>query len=133
MTEADTLKVGGKDMGGIDRTMLWLRVEGMAIFIAAIAAYAWSGGNWILFAVLLLAPDLFMLGYLQGPRIGAFVYNLGHVYAAPIALGALGMVFGINEALPVALIWIAHIGMDRMLGYGLKRPSGFKHTHLGKL
>lgn len=130
MSKTGKITIGENDMTDTDRTVYWLRIEGMAIFIAAIATYAWTGGNWILFAALLLAPDLFMLGYLRGPRFGAVIYNLGHVYAVPLALAAFGLIFTVSEAFPVALIWIAHIGMDRTLGYGLKRPSGFKHTHL---
>jgi hypothetical protein len=74
-----------------------------------------------------------MLGYVVGTRVGAVVYNVFHTYALPAALAAYGLVGGSTVAGSVALIWLAHIGMDRMLGYGLKYSSGFKDTHLGRL
>jgi len=112
---------------------LLLRLEGLAAFAGALAAYAYLGGAWTLFAALLLAPDLAMLGYLGGPRIGAAAYNLSHAYFTPLALAAAGLAFGAPTALSLALIWIAHIGMDRALGYGLKYASGFSDTHLGRI
>lgn len=112
---------------------LLLRLEGLAAFAAALAAYAHDSGAWTMFAVLLLAPDLAMLGYLAGPRIGAAAYNLAHLYIAPLALAAAGSAFGAPTAISLALIWIAHIGMDRALGYGLKYASGFSDTHLGRI
>ena len=107
-----------------------LRLEGALVFIAAVAGYGWLGASWGLFAVLLLAPDVFMAGYLAGPRLGALVYNVGHTYAVPIGIGAVAL--GTSSVLlgAGALIWAAHIGMDRALGYGLKHPSGFHDTHL---
>jgi hypothetical protein len=89
--------------------------------------------SWLMFAALFLAPDLFMLGYLFGNRVGARTYNLAHTYTAPLALGLVAffapdpMLFGIG------LVWAAHIGFDRLLGYGLKYGSGFKDTDLGKV
>lgn len=108
-----------------------LRLEGLFVLIAACAAYAQTGGNWWLFAALFLAPDLAMLGYLAGRKTGAFFYNLVHWYALPFAAIAWG-VFGQNAlALDIGLIWAAHIGFDRLLGYGLKYADGFGATHLG--
>ncbi len=112
-------------------TILWiLRLEGAAVLVVSVLAYAHVGGGWPLFAALLLVPDLFMLGYLRGRRTGAAVYNLGHTYTVPIGLGLFGLVYGSTPCTLVALIWIAHIGMDRAVGYGLKRGSGFNETHL---
>lgn len=110
-----------------------LRAEGLAVFAAALAAYAALGASWWLFAALILVPDLSMLGYLAGPRAGAFVYNAAHTYVAPALLGALA--YGVSAPLAgaIALIWTAHIGLDRALGYGLKYTTGFGHTHLGFL
>lgn len=107
-----------------------LRLEGLCVLLAAAALYALTDHSWWLFAGLLLAPDLFMVGYLTGPRIGALIYNVGHTYAVPLGLGALGVTLGLPLASGFALIWAAHIGMDRALGYGLKRPTGFHDTHL---
>jgi hypothetical protein len=108
-----------------------LRVEGAALAFAAIAAYAHLGGTSPLFAVLILAPDLSFLGYLAGARIGAAAYNAMHSTIGPILLGAFGALLGQHLAILIALIWIAHVGFDRAMGYGLKYASGFRNTHLG--
>lgn len=107
-----------------------LRLEGVALLALAVIGYARLGGNWILFAVLLLAPDLSALGYLAGNAIGAACYNLVHITVLPLALGTYGILAGQMMLVPFALIWLAHIGMDRLLGYGLKYPDAFTHTHL---
>ena len=109
-----------------------LRLEGAAAFAAAVALYAHAGFSWPLFVVLILAPDLAMLAYLIGPRAGAFAYNLVHTYALALPLGVAAFAFGSPVVAAIGLIWIAHIGMDRMLGYGLKYRSGFGDTHLGR-
>jgi hypothetical protein len=95
--------------------------------------YWLNGGSWILFVLLLLAPDLSMLGYLAGSRIGAAIYNAFHTYALPVILAAYGLLEGSSLAVSMALIWLAHIGVDRLLGYGLKYASGFKDTHLDRV
>jgi Domain of unknown function (DUF4260) len=110
-----------------------LRLEGLLEFLVAIALYAHLGANGWVFAVLLLTPDLSMLGYLVNPRVGAFTYNLAHTTALPLALGIGAFSLGASSLVPFALIWLAHIGMDRAIGYGLKDPSSFKSTHLGNL
>jgi|SRR5690606_27459727 hypothetical protein len=112
--------------------VLLQRVESLAIAALAVATYAWLGQSWLLFALLFLAPDLSMLGYLHSQRLGALIYNLGHNYAAPIILALFAPVIG-PLAYGLAAIWIAHIGFDRMLGFGLKLGRGFGETHLGKL
>lgn len=109
---------------------LFLRLEGLCIFLAAAGLYAPLDFSWWLFVAALLIPDLFMAGYLAGARVGALLYNTGHTYVVPIGLGALGYALAAPLAIAFALIWAAHIGMDRALGYGLKRPSGFRNTHL---
>ncbi len=109
-----------------------LRLEGLAVFLGAVSAYSWLGGSWPLFALLLLAPDLAMLGYRFGPGIGAAAYNAVHTYLTPAALGAAGLALGAPTMQALALIWIAHIGLDRALGYGLKYATGFGDTHLGR-
>lgn len=112
---------------------LLLKLEGAALAIAAIVLYAWSGSPWLTFAALILAPDLGFLGYLAGPRIGAIVYNTVHVTVLPLALGVSGLAAGNAVAQHLALIWLAHIGIDRALGYGLKYGAGFGFTHLGRI
>lgn len=111
----------------------WLRLEGASVLVLAILFYADHGPGWLAFALLLLAPDLSALGYLAGPRVGAATYNVAHAYALPLLLLAYGYWGGAATAVGGALIWLAHIGMDRMLGYGLKLPSGFQDTHLGRI
>ena len=110
-----------------------LRLEGLALFAAMVLLYAVWGGSWWLFAVLFLAPDLSFLAYLTDAKTGAIVYNGAHSYLAPVALMTLG--FGIAEplTLSIAMIWLAHIGFDRALGYGLKYAAGFGVTHLGSI
>ena len=108
-----------------------LRAEGLALAIAATAAYAHAGFSWGLFAALFLAPDLSFAAYRLGPKWGAAVYNLVHSTIAPLALGAAGLALGLPEAEAIALIGLAHIGFDRALGYGLKYSLGFGATHLG--
>ena len=110
-----------------------LRVEGIALLALSVLLYWANGGSWLLFGVLLLAPDLSMLGYLAGPKVGALLYNAFHTYAMPAVVGALGMIFASPVAISVALIWFAHIGMDRTVGYGLKYPTSFKDTHLERV
>ena len=102
-----------------------LRVEGVALLVLSVLLYRVNGGGWLMFGVLLLAPDLSMLGYLAGPQVGAAIYNMFHTYAMPAVVGALGMIFASPLTVAVALIWFAHIGMDRTVGYGLKYPSSF--------
>ena len=110
-----------------------LRVEGITLLALGVLLYRMNGGSWLLFGVLLLAPDLSMLGYLAGPRVGAAIYNAFHTYAVPAVVGASGMVLASPVAMAVALLWFAHIGMDRTVGYGLKYPTSFKDTHLQRV
>ena len=110
-----------------------LRVEGLALFAAAVAAYIWHGGPWWLFVVLFFAPDLSFLAFLGGPRRGALVYNAVHTTLGPIGLFAIGIAGGWTWAPSVALIWAAHVGFDRAAGYGLKYATSFQATHLGRI
>ncbi len=112
---------------------LLLRAEGLAIAAASIAAFRESGASWWLFAALILAPDLSMLGYLAGPRVGAAAYNAVHTYVGPVLLFGAAAALGAPTALAAALVWSAHIGVDRALGYGLKYADGFSATHLGRI
>jgi hypothetical protein len=108
-----------------------LRIEGLAIFAATLAAYHLIGGNWWLYALLILAPDLSMFGLLAGEKIGARAYNLAHTYTVPVVLGGIALIAGAAWLLPVAVIWASHIALDRALGYGLKYPDVSHATHLG--
>ncbi len=110
-----------------------LRLEGLAVLAIATTLYFMNGYSGLLFALLLLAPDMFMIGYLRGNALGARVYNAAHTYVAPLLLLSAGWLFSVQAPLMIGLIWTAHIGFDRMMGYGLKYESGFKDTHLQRL
>ncbi|MCR6670940.1 DUF4260 domain-containing protein [Devosia ginsengisoli] len=110
--------------------ILLQRLEGLAALGLGVAVYIWLGQSWWVFALLFLVPDIAMLGYLRSPRFGALTYNLVHTYAAPALLALSGLAVG-PLAYGLAAIWTAHIGFDRLLGYGLKLETGFEHTHLG--
>ncbi|NGN42519.1 DUF4260 domain-containing protein [Mesorhizobium sp. CGMCC 1.15528] len=113
---------------------LIVRLEWIVVAVGAIAAYAFAGGSWPLFVLLILAPDLAMLGYLAGPRVGAFAYNMLHVLIWPLVMLAVGLyIIGDALVVQIAFIWIAHIAIDRALGYGLKLATGFQDTHLGRI
>ncbi|MDX8440373.1 DUF4260 domain-containing protein [Mesorhizobium australafricanum] len=112
---------------------LVIRFEWVTVAALAIVCYAMTGASWWLFAVVILAPDLSMLGYLAGPRVGAVSYNALHILIAPLILLLVGALLSGRLTTAVALIWIAHIAIDRALGYGLKLPTGFQDTHLGRI
>jgi hypothetical protein len=109
-----------------------LRLEGLAVVAISAVLYARTGASWWLFAALWLAPDLSMLGYLGGPCWGARVYNAVHTYVTPAALALCALLLHAHVALAVALVWANHIGVDRLLGFGLKYAEGFGITHLGR-
>ena len=111
----------------------WLRAEGAATFAAGLAGFLWLGLPWYAFALLLLVPDLSAIGYLRGPRLGAFVYNLIHDLATGAVVAGIGLAIGSVPIAAAGAILVAHSGMDRMAGYGLKLPSSFKDTHMGRI
>jgi hypothetical protein len=110
-----------------------LRLEGVVVFFGAIALYISQGASGLLFGLLLFAPDLSMVGYRINPRFGSWMYNAVHTYALPAMLLALAFAARWAPGIHIALIWFAHIGMDRMLGFGLKYPTNFKDTHLQRV
>ena len=112
---------------------LLLRLEGLALFILATWAFAYNGTSWWLYAILFFSPDLSIVGYWAGPRRGAMAYNALHSTLGPAVLAGLGLFLETSMLLGAAVIWAAHIGFDRMLGYGLKYTSGFNDTHLGRI
>jgi len=112
---------------------LFLRLEGLTIFIGAILLFWQQGGSGLIFAVLLFAPDLSMLGYLVNLRVGALIYNGVHTYLPPALLLLIGVTAGHAVLMQLAAIWFAHIGMDRTIGYGLKYATDFKATHLQRV
>jgi hypothetical protein len=110
-----------------------LRAEGAALAAGALVLYAREDFGVVLLLVLALAPDVAFLGYLAGPRAGAAAYNATHTTLGPIVLGVAGVLSDADLAVQLALIWLAHIGIDRLLGYGLKYPDRFRETHLQRL
>jgi hypothetical protein len=118
----------------IDRLPRWLlRVEGLALLVAAVVLYFYFDYPWWLLLVLALAPDLAAVGYLAGPRVGAAAYDVTHTTTLPVTLAVVGVLADSDVAVQLALIWLAHIGADRALGYGLKYPTAFKDTHLQRV
>lgn len=106
-----------------------LHSEGLALFVAAVLLYAHLRGDGLLFVLLLFVPDAAMIGYMANPRLGSITYNAVHTLTAPIVFGLLALAAGWQLGIGLALIWLAHIGMDRALGYGLKYPTAFHDTH----
>ena len=135
MTETADQKTAGPELTGAASggVRILLRLEGLTLFAGMTLVYWLWGGPWWLFAVLFLAPDLSFLGYLAGPRIGAWIYNAMHSSVVPMAMLTVGFGFAPPLVLSLALIWLAHIGFDRAVGYGLKYERGFGFTHLGRI
>jgi hypothetical protein len=110
-----------------------LRLEAIALFVAGVLAYLQMNGHALWLLPLLLAPDLSMIGYLAGPRMGALTYNLGHNLVTALVVIAIGWFASIAPVALAGAILVAHVGMDRSLGYGLKLPTDFRDTHLGRI
>lgn len=111
-----------------------LQLESIFFFLVAVLFYNQVSGNWLLFVLLLLVPDISMVGYLKNPKTGALLYNLVHNYILALTLAIIGFTLLQNNFLTqIGIILFAHVSMDRALGFGLKEPTNFKHTHLGKI
>jgi Domain of unknown function (DUF4260) len=130
MSETDHQGTTGAVTGGV---RVLLRLEGLALLAGMTLVYGFWGGPWWLYAVLFLAPDLSFVGYLAGPKIGAWAYNAAHSTIIPMAMLTVSFGFAPPLVLSLALIWLSHIGFDRALGYGLKYHAGFGFTHLGRI
>ena len=130
MTDTAGAERSGAVTGG-PRTVL--RLEGLALFVGITLLYWVWDGSWWVYTVLFLAPDLSFLAYFAGPRVGAMLYNAAHSYMVPMALMTTGFATAEPLVLSIAMIWLAHIGFDRALGYGLKYGAGFGFTHLGRI
>lgn len=122
--------MNGSDRGIVD---LVLRIEAVALFLAGVLLYSELGGHWLWLLPLLLLPDVSALGYLGGPRLGAITYNLVHNLAIGLLALALGWFAAIAPLALAGAVVVAHVGMDRSLGYGLKLPTDFRDTHLGRI
>ena len=130
MTDIASADASGAVTGGA-RTVL--RLEGLVLFIGMTLLYYIWDGSWWIYVLLFFMPDLSFAGYLGGPRTGALVYNAAHSYLAPVAMMTGGFATASPLILSIAMIWLAHIGFDRALGYGLKYATGFSFTHLGRI
>ena len=130
MTDTAKTEATGAVTGGL---RILLRLEGLTLFAGMTLLYAVWGGSWWVYAILFLAPDLSFAAYLADPKTGAIVYNVAHSYMAPVALMTSGFALASPLVLSIAMIWMAHIGIDRALGYGLKYAAGFGFTHLGRI
>jgi hypothetical protein len=108
-----------------------LKLEELAMLGLSIYALILMDVKWWYYILLLLGPDVSMIGYIFGNRIGAFSYNLFHHKAVAIAFFVIGMAANIHLMKILGIVLFGHSSMDRIFGYGLKLHSGFKHTHLG--
>ena len=116
-------------------TTTWLRAEGLALGLLSILPITvCTSPRWI-FAVLFLSPDLSMLAYFRGPRLGAIAYNVVHCWVLVVLGFFVVWLFWRDNLFLLSLprILAAHIGIDRALGYGLKLPTGFRDTDLGRI
>ena len=110
------------------------RIESFAVLGFALFSYfSILEASGLLFLVLILLPDISMIGYLKDEVTGAVLYNIFHNYLFPSILLFYGFISGNTMLQQISLIWISHIAGDRILGYGLKKKEGFKHTHLKNL
>ena len=123
----------GRAIPSDNSPVIFLRLEGLALLFAACVGFQIQHGSWLLFALLFLAPDISMLGYFAGPRVGALAYNLLHTTTLYILVLGLGVRLASPLTIQVALIGLSHIGFDRLVGYGLKYATEFKDTHLTRL
>jgi len=130
MDETTAIQATGAATGG---PRIILRLEGLTLFAGMTLLYAVWGGSWWVYFILFLAPDLSFAAYLSGPKFGAMIYNAMHSYMVPMTLMVSGFGFEAPLVLSIAIIWLAHIGIDRALGYGLKYSAGFGYTHLGRI
>ena len=112
---------------------LLLRAEGLVLFAAAIALYVREDFSLLLLVVLFLAPDLAFVGLAAGQRAGAIAYDTVHTYVGPILLTSISLIAEWGTGVELGLIWLAHIGIDRALGYGLRYPNAFRDTHLQRV
>ena len=110
-----------------------IQLEGMIVMALGLYLYFTSGYSWWIFLLLLFVPDISMAGYMINTKAGAYLYNASHTFIAPLLLLLIGMMLSIDSLLMVGLIWMVHIGMDRMMGYGLKYETHFKDTHIQRL
>lgn len=113
-------------------TNVLLRLEGLVLFLASTFFYSQlpEPAGWLIYLLVFFLPDLSMLGYLGGPKMGALSYNAVHTTIGPLLLAFAAYAASWPLALDASAIWLAHLGFDRALGYGLKHRTAFNDTHL---
>lgn len=109
----------------------WLRSEEVIQFLASIVVFSRLDFAWWVYPALILVPDLSMIGYVVSPSVGAVVYNLAHHKGLALAVALAGWFSGTDWLTLTGVLLFGHSSMDRILGYGLKYPDSFQHTHLG--
>jgi hypothetical protein len=112
---------------------LLLKVEEIGMFLLGVYLFGLLDYSWWWFIGLILVPDIGMLGYLLGNRLGAIGYNLFHHKGLAIAIYFLGIYLSLPLCQLLGIILFSHACMDRIFGYGLKYNKGFKYTHLGEI
>jgi hypothetical protein len=115
------------------RPALLLRVEYLALLVLALVIYWDRSESWLLFALLILAPDLSFIAAVAGAGAGLLSYNLAHAAIGPAILAILGIFADWDLGITLALIWCAHLALDRAIGYGLKYSLAKGDTHLGRI
>ncbi|WP_343696477.1 DUF4260 domain-containing protein [Flavobacterium sp.] len=110
-----------------------LKLEETALFLLGIFLFNRLNFEWWCFLVLILAPDLSMIGYTFGNKAGAFLYNVFHHKGIALLIYGLGCYLSIESVQLAGIILFSHSAMDRIFGYGLKYEKGFKYTHLGEI
>ena len=110
-----------------------LHLEGLIVLVGALIFYTVLDGSWLLFIILFLAPDLSFLAYFACRKTGEIVYNIFHTCLIPFVLFIVAMIYDQPLGMQIAVVWFAHIGADRVMGYGLKYSRGFKTSHLKKV
>lgn len=118
---------------GTQLSKILLHIEGLAVLVLSVYLYWFNEYSWGLFFILLLAPDISMVGYLVNNKVGAKWYNVFHTYSLSISIVLVGLFLSNQLVVAIGLIWSAHIGMDRAIGYGLKYSTNFKDTHLNRV
>jgi hypothetical protein len=132
LTNDDTTATTTPEPGVVTgRPRTWLKAEGLALAAGGLVLHGTTGAPWWLVPALFLVPDLAMLGYLAGNRVGAWTYNLAHTAPLSVALLAAGLAWDVTALTVAGAVGLVHIGLDRALGYGVKYDEGFGHTHLG--
>jgi len=128
-----TLPVSPQATKTISMPRLFLQLEGLVILAATLILYANLDFKWVTFFLLLFVPDLPMVFYGINKRFASIAYNLVHTIIFPVILALFSYFYTNPLVLQVALIWLAHIGMDHVFGYGFKYLGSFKETHFSRI